>query len=169
MTNDELRDDILEQDIEESEEVETETDETVDEEDTSEDTDWEAEAKKWKAIAQRNKKKIQAEAPKKIINKTNTSPNSIEETVLKAQGVSQEELDVLKKVSALNGISIIDAQKDDMFVLWKQKKEAEERQEKARLGASKGASQKAEKISFNTPGLTKEQHKALWKEKMGIK
>lgn len=57
MTTDEHRDDeTLEEDVEETEEVEDEESES--EEESKEDTpDWEAEAKKWKAIAQRTKKK----------------------------------------------------------------------------------------------------------------
>lgn len=106
-------------------------------------------------------------AQKQVINNnTNNTAPSIEETVLKAQGIEEEEIDMLKKIAQVSGTSLIDAQKDTMFKLWKEKKEQEQRSKKASMGASKGSSAKTEK-GFNTPGLSEAEFKELWKQKMG--
>lgn len=159
-------DEQLEEDFVET----TEVDET---EDYS--TDWKAIAEAEKArriraeqaIAKaKAKKHEQPDERQTIIKQTNTAPN-IEETVLRAQGVAQDELDMLKKVSALNGISIIDAQNDEVFKLWKQKHEQDIKAEQAKLGASRGSGQRKPQKDFSTPGLSPEEHKAMWKQKQG--
>ena len=72
---------------------------------------------------------------------------------MKAQGLEEEEIDMLKKVSVLSGVSLIDAQKDTVFKLWKERQEAEQKSKRASMGTSKGSSAKPVK-SFNTPGLS---------------
>lgn len=123
---------------------------------------------KRKAIAYDHAKSKQETKPeqKKVINNNTNNNASIEETVLKAQGLEEEEIDMLKKVSALSGVSVIDAQKDPVFKLWKEKQEAEEKSRKASMGTSKGSSGKVSK-GFNTPGLSETEFKELWKQKMG--
>lgn len=166
--NENLREDELDQNIEDevvetdTEEVEDDTTEDVDAED---ETDWKAEALKYKAIALRKAKQAEKKVePKKINNNL-----SIEETVLKAQGVSEDEIDMLKKVAKVQGVSLLDAQKDTIFTTWKTNFEAEKKQELAQLGASRRSGQKSVRKDFKTPGLSPEEHKAMWKEKMGIK
>jgi hypothetical protein len=166
--NETIREDELEEIINEDVE-ETETDE-VDEETTDNDevenqVDWKAEALKYKAIALRKAK----QAEKKVEPKKINSNLSIEETVLKAQGVSEDEIDMLKKVAKVQGVSLLDAQKDTIFTTWKTNFEAEKKQELAQLGASRRSGQKSMRKDFKTPGLSPEEHKAMWKEKMGIK
>lgn len=85
---------------------------------------------------------------------------------MKAQGLEEDEIDMLKKVSAISGVSLIDAQKDTVFKLWKEKQEAEEKSRKASMGTSKGSSAKTQK-GFNTPGLSEAEFKEMWKQKMG--
>ena len=123
---------------------------------------------KRKAIAYDHAKSKQETKPveKKVINNNNNNSVSIEETVLKAQGLEEDEIDMLKKVSAISGVSLIDAQKDTVFKLWKEKQEAEEKSRKASMGTSKGSSAKTQK-GFNTPGLSEAEFKEMWKQKMG--
>lgn len=123
---------------------------------------------KRKAIAYDHAKSKQEAKPveKKVINNNNNNSVSIEETVLKAQGLEEDEIDMLKKVSAISGVSLIDAQKDSVFKLWKEKQDAEEKSKRASMGTSKGSSAKTQK-GFNTPGLSEAEFKELWKQKMG--
>ena len=150
----------LEQEIENVEE--SEQDETT-ADDLPPQKDREAEAKKLQAILDR--KTRQSEKQKAPL--TTNKPTDVEETVLRAQGMSADELEMLKKVAKVNGTSLIDAKQDTLFVTWKENAEREQAAQKARLGASKGAGSKSQPITFNTPGLTPEQHKELWKQRQG--
>ena len=167
-TNEYLNEDVV------LEEEEFETSEDTSEESESNDDDSitlskaELNKLKRKAIAYDHAKSKQETKPevKKVINNNNNNSVSIEETVLKAQGLEEDEIDMLKKVSAISGVSLIDAQKDTVFKLWKEKQEAEEKSKRASMGTSKGSSAKTQK-GFNTPGLSEAEFKELWKQKMG--
>jgi len=164
-TNEYLNEDV----VLEEEEFETSED-TVEESEDDSVTLSKAELNKLKrkAIAYDHAKSKQETKPevKKVINNNNNNSVSIEETVLKAQGLEEDEIDMLKKVSAISGVSLIDAQKDTVFKLWKEKQEAEEKSRKASMGTSKGSSAKTQK-GFNTPGLSEAEFKEMWKQKMG--
>lgn len=164
-TNEYLNEDV----VLEEEEFETSED-TVEESEDDSITLSKAELNKLKrkAIAYDHAKSKQETKPevKKVINNNNNNSVSIEETVLKAQGLEEDEIDMLKKVSAISGVSLIDAQKDTVFKLWKEKQEAEEKSRKASMGTSKGSSAKTQK-GFNTPGLSEAEFKEMWKQKMG--
>lgn len=165
-TNEYLNEDV----VLEEEELETSEDTAEESEDDSV-TLSKAELNKLKrkAIAYDHAKSKQETKPevKKVINNNNNNNSvSIEETVLKAQGLEEDEIDMLKKVSAISGVSLIDAQKDTVFKLWKEKQEAEEKSKRASMGTSKGSSAKAQK-GFNTPGLSEAEFKEMWKQKMG--
>lgn len=164
-TNEYLNEDV----VLEEEELETSEDTAEESEDDSV-TLSKAELNKLKrkAIAYDHAKSKQETKPevKKVINNNNNNSVSIEETVLKAQGLEEDEIDMLKKVSAISGVSLIDAQKDTVFKLWKEKQEAEEKSRKASMGTSKGSSAKTQK-GFNTPGLSEAEFKEMWKQKMG--
>jgi len=165
-TNEYLNEDVVleEEELETSEDIvdESEEDDSV--------TLSKAELNKLKrkAIAYDHAKSKQETKPevKKVINNNNNNSVSIEETVLKAQGLEEDEIDMLKKVSVISGVSLIDAQKDTVFKLWKEKQEAEEKSKRASMGTSKGSSAKTQK-GFNTPGLSEAEFKELWKQKMG--
>lgn len=155
-----------------------ETVEDSEQDDTTADDDqsleeWKSKAEKLQAIlddqnrqAFLRRKARQAEKQKAQPLQTNSTQN-VEETVLKAQGMTDDELAYLKKVATVNGTSLLDARKDELFTTWKEKEEREQAAQKARLGASKGAGSKSQPVTFNTPGLTPEQHKELWKQRQG--
>lgn len=156
MFNDETQEDItLENDVNDGDEETTE-------EETS--PDWEAEAKKWKAIAERNKKK--ATETNKVANPT-PDKYSVERTVLEANGMPSELLKTLEKIANLEKVSLLTATKDPLFIASKEKYEQEQRLKAAQVGASNGSGSGATKIGFDTPGLTKDQHKQLWKKAVG--
>lgn len=95
-------------------------------------------------------------------NLTNTL--SREEAVLIAQGYDLETLNQIQVIAKGKGVSLLEAEKDPLFVSYKEKKEAEAKAEKAKLGASKGSGQKEAKVGFNS-FESLEDHKKIWKEK----
>ena len=98
---------------------------------------------------------------------TNNNAPSVEETVLKAQGVDEDSLAYLKKVAQVNDIGLIEAQQDDLYLSWKDKREKEQKSQKANLGASRGSGQVRQKETLQTSGLTQDKHKELWKQQTG--
>lgn len=124
--------------------------------------DWESEAKKWKAIAEREKRKA---------TKTPADQNLdtlVEEKVLKNMGMDDESLAYLKKVAALNGQSLGEAQKDNVYLNWKAVREQSQKVENAQVGASKGSGSRSQQPTFTTQGLSQDQHKEMWKKAMGM-
>lgn len=103
------------------------------------------------------------------LTKTNNAltEDEIDARVLRLQGMSEELLNKLKSVAKATGKSMIEAQSDEVFVIMKEKMEAEAKSEKAKLGASKGSGSVKKGKDLSTPGLTDAEHKALWREKMG--
>jgi hypothetical protein len=102
------------------------------------------------------------------INKPSFTDQDIDAKVLEAQGTPEDELETLKKIAQLEGISIIKAREHNLFKLFKTQKEEDEKANKAKLGASKGSGSVKKAPGFNTPGLSQEDHRALWREKNGL-
>ncbi len=92
-----------------------------------------------------------------------TSPSSVDvdERILKANGMPDELLSQLKDVAALRKISLIDAQKDPLFVAVKSQFEKEEKHKAASVGASRGSQGVQVKKTLNTPGLSRDEHRKL--------
>jgi hypothetical protein len=95
-----------------------------------------------------------------------TSSVNVEEVVLQAQGMSDELISELKAVAKVRGISLIKAQNDPIFVAVKENFEKEQKQKNASLPASRGAGAVKAQKKPNTPGLTREEHKALLMSEM---
>lgn len=151
------------------EEVDTQEESTSGDEET---TDLAVELEKAKkAISQltARAKRAEDEAKKnKIPSDTKAQPNltntlSREEAVLIAQGYDLETLNQIQVIAKGKGVSLLEAEKDPLFVSYKEKKDAEAKAEKAKLGASKGSGQKETKPGFNS-FESLEDHKKLWKE-----
>lgn len=104
--------------------------------------------------------------------KTETTPSITEEVIevkiLKAQGVSDELITQLKKIARVNETSIIEAQSDPYFIAFKEKIEAEAKKEKASLPASRNSGSVRKSKDFTSTGLSEEEHKQLWKDRMGL-
>jgi hypothetical protein len=90
---------------------------------------------------------------------------SRDEAILIAQGHSLEELDKMKTIAAVENIPLLDVPKNDIFTSWKKGKDEQARAQSAQLGASRGSKGSVKK-TFNTPGLSDEDHKALFKDKV---
>jgi hypothetical protein len=158
----------------ETEEVETE-ETAVSEEETEEGDDKkpETEAEKDKRIAEleiKNKKlyaRLQRDKGKSAgtKDKTKDKPEALsrEEVILFAQGLSEEEVEQASKVAALQGVKLTEAVKDDLFTGWKAKRDKQVELQKAQLGGSKGAKASVKK-TFDSPGLSDDDHRALFKE-----
>lgn len=122
-----------------------------------------ARAKKAEAEAKALKEKPQA--PQDI---NNTSSDDVDVKILKVQGIPQDEIDYLQKIARVNGTNVIEARNDELFKAYLVKKEADAKAQKARLGASRGSGTVKKEKGFNTPGLSKEEHRALWRESEGL-
>jgi len=121
-----------------------------------------------KAEAELKALKSTEKAPEnQTINNQTLSPDDIDARVLRLQGMSEETLTVLKKVAQATGKSIIDAQQDEIFIALKEKAEREIRESNAKLGTSKGSGAVKKEKTFNTPGLSDADHRAMWKEAQG--
>lgn len=89
-----------------------------------------------------------------------------EEAVAFAKGFSEAEVDKAKKIAQVEDISLPQALESDLFTTWKAAQDKAKKDEEAQLRASGGGGQKTKK-DFDTPGLSDEDHKALFKDKMG--
>lgn len=118
-----------------------------------------ARAKKAEELLKLNKTQVKAVAqPKKEQNINNEQYLTREEAILIAKGYEEDELAKIKAISKGSNCSLLDATKDEMFTLWKEKKEAESRKAKSSLGSSKGSgSARAEK---SVSAMTEEEHRA---------
>lgn len=84
-----------------SEEVDVEVDNA---EDTTEVTDWEAEAKKWKAIAGRKAKKVEQTQTQTTVE-TGLSSKEVERLTLKIDGYNDAEISEIMKLGGLKALS----------------------------------------------------------------
>jgi hypothetical protein len=75
----------------------------------------------------------------------------------------------LKVIAQVRGISMIAAQKDSLFVAYKEKYESEKRQQDASLGASRGSGTAKPKKDSTTPNLTRAEHEQMFHEAMARK
>ena len=103
--------------------------------------------------------------PKKdISNATESQFLTREEAILIAKGEDESSLAKLKAISKGQGISLLEAQKDEMFMAWKDKQEVESKSKKAKLGASRSSgSQKPEK---SVGEMTRAEHEAYVMKQM---
>ena len=146
---------IVDEEVVEVEETDTEAEPEVEEE-----IDWKARAMKAEALIVKNKKAPVVEKPTPATPTTDPI-----EAALRVNGMSKEMLEQLKKVAAVTGKDLVDAQSDDLFIAIKEKAEKDKKREEASLPASRGAGTVKPKVGFNTPGLTREQHMALIKSR----
>lgn len=104
------------------------------------------------------KRPVQAKKPA-------SQESSIEEVVLLANGMDEELLEQLKKISKVQGTSLLKTQADPIFVAVKEKFEKDRKEQQASLGASRGSGQIKPKLDFKSKGLTEEQHREMFEAK----
>lgn len=105
------------------------------------------------------------EKPQQINN--GIDETTIEKKILKSQGMSDELLEELVALSKVRGKGLLDTQADPIFIALKDAKEAEAKKARANLGTSKGSGTVKTTKGFNTPGLSDEEHKELWRQRQG--
>jgi hypothetical protein len=107
---------------------------------------------------------VTAPAPKPA----ETAPTGLtrEEGILFSKGFDEAEVEHAQKVATLQGVKLTEAIKDPLFTTWKSNKDADVKKQQAQLGTSKGARTTVKK-SLDTPGLSDEDHKELFKEMIG--
>lgn len=161
MFNDETQEDVtLENNVED-------THEEVDAETSADEPDWEAEAKKWRAIAERKAKKLEAPAPSKP-TKAESNGSLTEDDILVITTIQDKELiNTAREIARLKGISLAEAADTTMFKLAKAEREEQVRQERVSMEASRGSANRGKKKDFTTRGLSPAEHKELWRAKMG--
>lgn len=111
-----------------------------------EDTDWKAEAAKYKAIAERKAKQL--EKVSTSLKEEETKPKkpntqeglSRDEVKLYAMGYQDDEVELAVKLANLNGIPLTEAVKDGYFQAKVQERKQKEISAKAQLGPATGGS-----------------------------
>lgn len=151
----------LELDIDDSEGVDTQQEKTY-----SENEFKSVLARAKKAEAKLKETKVEPKPTQNI--SAETSSEDIQATVLRMNGMDEFLLKELKTIAQLRKVDLATAQNDPIFVAVKEKFEADQKAERARLGASRGSQQSKPKKTVSSQGLSDKEHKDLWKEHMGI-
>ncbi len=94
-------------------------------------------------------------------------PQLSDELKLIARGLSDEEIEQAKVVAKGKGIALTEAIKDPLFQSYQATLKEKERKEKAKLGASKGSGESADKTLIK-PGMSDEEHREAFKKVMGL-
>ncbi len=114
--------------------------------------------------AQKHSKSSKTEPTEKP--KPGSSADEVDERILKSQGMQPELLKQLKDVAKLRGVPLLDAQSDPLFIASKDLYEKKQKQKEASLPAAKGSKQTMTKKSLATPGLSRDEHKAMYQDKI---
>ncbi len=102
-----------------------------------------------------------AEAALKGAKPQQANPVNVEETVLLANGMPEELVAELKVVAQVRKTTLLKAQNDPIFVAVKENYEQEQTRKASSLPASRGASAVKPKKDFNSPGLSREEHRQM--------
>lgn len=124
-------------------------------------SDAKAEAAKYRRLFEKSQQKPKTEV-KTQSQAPQNAPSNIEETVLLANGMDETLLETLKKVASVQGMSLIKAQNDPIFVAMKENFEKEQKQKASSLPASRSSGQLKPKKDFSTPGLTEAERKEMF-------
>lgn len=100
-----------------------------------------------------------------INNKKDEQYLTREEAILIAKGFEDSELAKLKAIAKGSGCSLLDATKDEMFVVWKEKQVEENKKAKSNLGASRGSGSVRPEKSVSE--MSREEHEAFVRKQFG--
>lgn len=92
---------------------------------------------------------------------------SREEGILFAQGFTEAQVEQAKKVATLQGVKLTDAVNDPLFTTWKAIEDKKAKDAAAQLPVSRGGRPTKPQKGFASKDLTDEEHKELFKEKVG--
>lgn len=109
------------------------------------------------------KKKAGFKEPKGSNSSNEQIGLSREEAILYSQGFADEDVKLASKLSKLNGISLIEATKDDYFLAKVQERKDKAKAEKAGLPPAQGGGHSTEK---NAGDMTREEHQAYVAEEL---
>jgi len=161
MENNEHQDFELEQENDEMIVDDTQVEDTIDQE--ADEVDWKAEALKYKAILARKAKPKQEVKPAQ----KSVSGLSREEAILFAKGYEEKDIDYLNLIAKGKGVSLAEAQKDELFMAYQEKAQIEKKSAQAKLRASNSSGYSKPTETFAV-GMSEADHKALWKKQMGL-
>lgn len=96
-------------------------------------------------------------------NNNSQEANSLtrEEAILFAQGLSDQDVSLLSKISKVEGVSLLEAKDSDVFKLQQEAQAKKKREEEATLKATKGSTITK---NVNIGQLGEDEHKKLWLE-----
>ena len=118
------------------------------------------------ARLQRNKKTPAPVTPAPAKKAETSTGLTRDEGILFSKGFEEAEVEHAQKVATLQGVKLTEAIKDPLFTTWKTNRDAEVKKQQAQLGTSKGARTTVKK-TIDTPGLSDEEHKEMFKELTG--
>lgn len=121
---------------------------------------YEFEDGKWRKKADEGSQKKEPKPAKKA-----TETLSKAEVIAYAKGHTEEEVEKAKKIAVLEEIPLSEALESDLFKSWKSENERKKKERDAQLGGSRGSRAKVKK-TFATKGLSDDDHKELFKEKV---
>lgn len=87
-----------------------------------------------------------------------------EEAILFAKGLNEKEVERAQKIAQVEGIKLTEAVESDLFTSWKKLEDEKVKNANANLPPSKGSKSYQSK-TFQTQGLTEQEHKELFKAK----
>lgn len=123
-------------------------------------------AKKAEGFVFKDGQWVKLEAKPQPKPQSNAQSDISDELRLIARGLSEEDIDQAKVIAKGRGVSLPEALKDPLFNSYKVGKEEQEKKDKAKLGASGGSDYQGEEPLVK-PGMSKEEHLKVWKEKLG--
>ena len=91
------------------------------------------------------------------------SVEDIQTEILKSKGIDSELLAEMKTLAKLRNKSVLEIENDPIFVAMKEEKEKKAKEEKSKLGSPRGSATVKPKKDFNTPGLTEEEHREMFR------
>lgn len=120
---------------------------------------------KRQAIAYKANKSEKVEVKEEKTTTNNFSEEVIEVKILKSKGVSDDDINELKALAKVRGKSLLEVETSDpIWLSIKETRESEAKAKQARLGASRSSGTAKQEKTTNTPNISSEDHKNLWKE-----
>ena len=125
----------------------------------------EADAKEAKAKLEELESKVQTlTKTEESKSEKSDEPLTRDETILIAKGFDDAALQEAKDIARGKDIPLSEAIETEAFQAWKEKKDAEQADQAAQLGASTGSAPHVEE-TFKS-GMTEDEHKAMWAKSM---
>lgn len=158
----------------EEQDVDTGVDNESNDSSNSEDDERYLSQKKRAEKAEADKRKLEAELKalreqgEKTPQKTKDSGLSEDDILVISKVQDKEALDMLRKIAMIENITLSEAMENNLYKAWSKEQAEIKRSQEAEIGASRGSIKGKKSKDFNTPGLTEEEHKAMFKKALGL-